>query len=132
MGVCRIGTCANDADGDASSVRGVQGDGCEKVPSDLAPITGDTASPLPALRVLSLDDKTCTVDTGASAKASAGGERVVAGVFSPVAPWMLPEGEGGKENFPSSDLGLSERRLNRTSTTMEAFKLNAVGDCHTY
>lgn len=114
MGVCIIGTCASDAaDGDASSVRGVQGDGCEKVPSDLAPITGGTASPLPALRVLSLDDKICTVETGASAKASAGGEEVVAGVFSAVAPWILPEGEGGKENSPSPDLGLSFRLLNK-------------------
>lgn len=113
MGVCRIGTCANDADGDASSVRGVQGDGCAKVPSDLAPITGDTGSPLLALRVLSLDDKTCTVETGASAKASAGAERVVAVVFSPVAPWMLPEGEGGKENLSSPDLVFSVRLLNK-------------------
>lgn len=107
------GTCAKDADGDASSVRGVQGEGCEKVPSDLAPTTGGTASPLLALRVLSLDDKTCTVETGASAKASAAGEEVVDVVFSSVAPWTLPEGEGGEEKFSSPDLGLSFRLLGR-------------------
>lgn len=105
-GVCVIEAGANDtdaADGEASSVRGVQGDGWESVPIDFAPITWGTAteSPLVALRLPSLE-KTCTVETGAFAKASAGGEEMLAGFFSPVAPSMLPQGETGNENFSSS------------------------------
>lgn len=101
---------ANDtdaADGEASSVRGVQGDGWESVPFDFAPMTWGTATepPLLALRLpLPSLDKTCTVETGAPAKASAGREEVLVGFFSPLAPSMLPEGETGNENFSSSDL----------------------------
>lgn len=107
-----MGTGANDAaEGEDSSVRGVEGDGCESVPSDFAPITGGTLMPLVALRLPSpppsLDDKICTVETGASAKASAGGDEAVAEFFTPVAPSLLPEGDGGKENVPSPDLAFA-------------------------
>lgn len=104
-----MGTGANDAaDGEDSSVRGVEGDGCDSVPSDFAPITGGTPTPLVALRVPSpaRDDTICTVDMGASAKASAVCDEAVAEFCFPVAPSMLPEGDGGKENVPSPDLDL--------------------------
>ena len=103
-----MGTGASDApDGEDSSVRGVEGEGCESVPSDFAPITGGTPTPLVALKVPppGRDDTICTVDTGAFAKASAAAwDEAVAEFFSPVAPWLLPEGDGGKENAPSPEL----------------------------
>lgn len=84
--------------GDAASVRGVGGDGWAGLPSAFAPDTSSTP-PLLALSVPSLGDNTCTVETGASAKASAV-VVVAADIFFPVAPSTL-EGEGGAENFPS-------------------------------
>ena len=122
--------------GDACSVRGVVGDGCAIDPSDLAPTTGSTL-PLIALdvdvgeAVPSLEDTTCTVDTGASARASArvsGGRAAevapvgVCGVLSsPVAPsavaltltFTLPEGEGGTGDLSSAVLAASSSLLKR-------------------
>lgn len=93
--------------GEASSVRGVEGDCWDVVPSALAPTT-DSTPPLLPLSDPSLVAKTWTVDTGASAKASSVVDNLAEGFFSPVASSTL-EGDGGTENLPSPGLALIPR-----------------------
>lgn len=136
-----IAICVPDPSaGEACSVRGVVGDGWAIAPSALAPTVGSTlplvaldveAADAAAAAVAGVEERTCTVDTGASAKASAkawagrGGVEVAGvgdgGLLSPIAPsaialtltLTLPEGEGGTGDLSSAVLAASSRRLGR-------------------
>lgn len=100
------------AGGAKTSVRGVDRACWPAFASALAPETAPPPPPPPpllALNVPSLGDNTCTVEAGASAKASA----VAVEIFFPVAPSTTLEGEGGAENFPSPAGLASACRLER-------------------